>query len=59
MAVELLDNWRQNVNVAMLSQLALADRVDYKLSAGKNRAAIARALANQLALILVMNPRLE
>jgi len=41
MAVELLDNWRQKRQraVQMLSQLGLADRVDYKphaLSGGQN-----------------------
>jgi len=62
MAVELMPNWRNKREqaVAMLTQLGLAERVDYKpraLSGGqKQRVAIARALVNRPKLILADEP---
>lgn len=62
MAVELAPNWREKRRqaVAILTQLGLSDRVDYKpkaLSGGqKQRVAIARALVNQPPLILADEP---
>jgi putative ABC transport system ATP-binding protein len=62
MAVEVLNDWggKRKRAVEMLSQLGLAERVDYKpkaLSGGqKQRVAIARAMVNQPSLILADEP---
>lgn len=62
MAIELTDDWQEKRAraVAMLTQLGLGERVDYKpksLSGGqKQRVAIARALVNQPPLILADEP---
>jgi putative ABC transport system ATP-binding protein len=62
MAIELQDDWgnKRKRAVAILTELGLAERVDYKpaaLSGGqKQRVAIARALVNQPDLVLADEP---